>query len=359
MSMLHRLKLAPKFTILLLLVFILGSSIGGLVLSKALQHRAEDRITSEGIMLMESMRAVQRYTDEHISPILTTIRDTEDFWPEAVPAYSARRVFELLYEQGSDQKDFDFVYKAAVLNPTNPDDRVDDFEADLVNKFREAPMVDRLSGFREQSGRKLMFYSALPILIQDASCLRCHGVPEAAPAAMLSQYGRENGFGWELNKVIGTQIVYVPAEEVFQAANRAFSSVMGIFFGIFAIALLCLNALLSPLVVKPIQRLARLSQKLADDDLQSAADLPAVESQQLNRLAQRKDELGQLGRIFQTMVNEVVTRQQQLRQQIHELKIEIDEKRRIREVKEIVETDYFQSLQEKAKKIRDRRQYSK
>jgi CheY-like chemotaxis protein len=45
-------------------------------------------------------------------------------------------------------------------------------------------------------------------------------------------------------------------------------------------------------------------------------------------------------------------REQSLRRQIAELRVEIDETRRARQVAEITETDYFQSLQKRARKLR-------
>ncbi|MDB9528710.1 DUF3365 domain-containing protein [Oscillatoria sp. CS-180] len=352
--MFNRLKLAPKFTIILLVVFIIGSSLGGFVLAKVLQYRIESQVTAEGVMLMESMQAVRRYTDQHVRPLLEAHETSEVFWPETIPAYSARRVFELLQEAGLAKGDFDYIYKEAVLNPTNPRDLADAFETSLVTAFAEQPDALEKSGYRELADQGLVFYSALPIIIRDPSCLECHSVPEAAPPAMLAQYGRENGFNWELNEVLGTQVVYIPAEEVFQAARQSFSSVMGLFVLICAIALLCLNALLKPLVIRPVQGLAKLSEKLATDDIQTLEDLDKAESRKLVNVVKRHDELGQLGQVFQKMLNEVIARQQRLRQQIRDLKIEIDETRKAKEVKNIVETDYFQSLQQKAREIRDR-----
>lgn len=362
--MFNRLKLAPKFTLILLLIFIVGSSIGGFVLSKVLQHRVENQVAAEGAMLMDAMGAVLSYTDDEIRPLLEMHETPEEFWPQTIPAYSARRLFDLIEEIGGKGGDFDYLYKMAVLNPTNPDDLADDFETTLIAAFaRDSQTVEPISdeflsrgksGYQAVPERGLMFYNALPIVIRDASCLECHSVPEAAPPAMLAQYGRENGFNWQLNEVLGTQIVYIPAEEVFQEANRAFVSVMGLFFLMFAIALLCLNSLLKPLVVQPVQSLAKLSEKLASDDIQSPEDLDQAESRKLENVVTRQDELGQLGKVFRKMVNEVIARQQRLKQQIRDLKIEIDESRKDKEVQEIVETDYFQSLQDKAKQFRRR-----
>ena len=352
--MLSRLKLAPKFTLILLFVFILGSSVGGLVLSKTLQYQVERQVTAEGVMLMESMRAVRRYTDQQVRPILEAHERADIFWPETIPAYSSRRVFELLSETARSECEFDYSYKEAVLNPTNPNDLVDDFEGVLVADFRADSAVEELSGYRELPGQGSVFYSALPIIIKNASCLECHSTPEAAPPAMLAQYGRENGFNWPLNQVIGTQVVYIPADDVFLSARQAFSSVMGLLFGIFAIALVCLNTLLKPLVVQPVQSLAKISEKLAANDLQTTQDLDTAETRKLANVVNRQDELGQLGQVFQKMVNEVIARQQRLQQQIRELKIEINQTRKAKDVSEIVETDYFKNLQNKAKDIRTR-----
>jgi DNA-binding response OmpR family regulator len=71
-------------------------------------------------------------------------------------------------------------------------------------------------------------------------------------------------------------------------------------------------------------------------------------------VAKRPDELGQLARVFQRMAREVAAREQQLKQQIHVLQIEIDQAKKVREVSEITDTEYFQELQEKAKSLRHR-----
>jgi CheY-like chemotaxis protein len=62
----------------------------------------------------------------------------------------------------------------------------------------------------------------------------------------------------------------------------------------------------------------------------------------------RQDALGQLARVFQRMAREVDAREQRLRQQVQELRIEVDEVKTARQVAEITSTDYFQELQEKA-----------
>ncbi len=69
-------------------------------------------------------------------------------------------------------------------------------------------------------------------------------------------------------------------------------------------------------------------------------------------MASRSDALGQLARTFQRMAREVQAREERLRQEVRELRIEIDASRQERQVAEITETDYFQSLRSRAAELR-------
>jgi DNA-binding response OmpR family regulator len=75
-------------------------------------------------------------------------------------------------------------------------------------------------------------------------------------------------------------------------------------------------------------------------------------AEMLVEVVKRPDQLGQLARVFQRMAREVAAREEQLKQQIQVLRIEIDETKKARQVAEITETDYFQELRDKAKALR-------
>jgi CheY-like chemotaxis protein len=73
----------------------------------------------------------------------------------------------------------------------------------------------------------------------------------------------------------------------------------------------------------------------------------------LAEVSLRPDELGQLARIFQRMVQEVAAREQQFKHQIQTLRVEIDEAKKSREVAELTETDFFAQLRKKTKALRN------
>ena len=78
------------------------------------------------------------------------------------------------------------------------------------------------------------------------------------------------------------------------------------------------------------------------------------QSENLDEVAQRSDELGQLAQVFQEMARQVYAREQRLQRQVQQLRIEIDQAHKAREVAEITESEYFQQLLGKAEEIRNR-----
>jgi len=86
----------------------------------------------------------------------------------------------------------------------------------------------------------------------------------------------------------------------------------------------------------------------------AAVEDGAFQSDSLDHVAERGDALGQLARVFQRMAHEVELREQALKRQVQQLRIEIDGARAARQVAAITETDYFQDLQRKVDELRSR-----
>jgi DNA repair ATPase RecN len=83
-----------------------------------------------------------------------------------------------------------------------------------------------------------------------------------------------------------------------------------------------------------------------------ALEANAFEPGSLTAVAARDDALGQLARTFQRMAAEVRAREDALRAEVRELRIEIDEARQARKVAEITDSDYFRELRGRAAELR-------
>ena len=84
----------------------------------------------------------------------------------------------------------------------------------------------------------------------------------------------------------------------------------------------------------------------------AAVEAGTFDAATLDEVARRDDALGQLARVFGRMAEEVRVREQRLREEVHQLRIEIDEAHAERQVAELTETDYFRDLERKVDELR-------
>ena len=346
MSVFRRARLGARFTLFLMVFFAISIGVSGVALYRLVISVAEESVTSNGLLLLHTMNAVRSYTSHQVNPLLIPEMQAQDkFIPESVPAFSARSVLGNLRGDSGYQN---YSYKEAAVNPTAPQDRADAFETDILMRFQQDREISQLSGFRTLNSQ-LVFYAARPMVVNDPACLACHTTPEAAPPAMVQRYGSINGFGWKLNDVIAAQMVYVPAAEVYRRSWSTWLAVMFISVSSFALALVAFNLLLQRTVVKPIGQMAELARRISEDEIDETAP------KSMDSIAQRSDELGQMAKVFERMAQEVYTREQNLRRQVQELRIEIDETKKARQVAQLVNTNTFQDLRAIAQKLRQQR----
>jgi methyl-accepting chemotaxis protein len=252
-----------------MLVFLVSILVSGVALSRVLNQKAQDEISSQALIMIQTMDAVRNYTQQHVNPLLTSKLETEPkFLAETVPAFSATEVFENL-RKNKEYKNF--LYKEATLNPTNMRDKADDFESELISQFRRLPETKQLSGFRNADEGQI-FYIARPLVVKHPDCLQCHSTPDRAPKSQIATYGSESGMGWQLNQIIATQIVSVPAEEVFANARRTFSLVMIIMSTIFIIVTILINLLVRKAIIQRIKKISKVAQKASMGEMSAEFD---------------------------------------------------------------------------------------
>ncbi|MGH8683683.1 MAG: c-type heme family protein [Burkholderiales bacterium] len=249
-------KLILKFNLVFIAVFLIGLGAAGYVSNQLLQGNAREEILQNARLVMETSLSTRTYTSSQVGPLLATQMKYQ-FLPQSVPAYSATEVLNGL------KKNFpEYAYKEATLNPTNPRNRAVDWEADIVNQFRGGSDRTEIVGERDTpTGRSL--YIARPIRIGNAACLTCHSTVDAAPKTLVDRYGPANGFGWQLNEVVGAQVVSVPTDVPIQRATAAYRTFMVSLTVVFLLIGLALNLMLYAMVIRPVSRLSRLADQVS------------------------------------------------------------------------------------------------
>lgn len=250
-------KIRTRFNLVLLVVFLPGFAISVLVTYKLLIDNAKAEVLRNAGLMMETALAVRSYTIDQIKPHLDPMLEAE-FLPQTVPAFAATETFSRLRKSHPD-----YSYKEATLNPTNPRDKVTDWErSEVVERFR-TESVKELVGEREDAEGKSYLYIARPIQITNPACLACHDKPAMAPLSLTDRYGTQNGFNWKLNDIVGAQIVTVPTDVPLQNARHAVLVVSLLLLGLIVALFLALNLVLDRLVIKPIQHVSQISDQIS------------------------------------------------------------------------------------------------
>jgi protein-histidine pros-kinase len=271
-------KLLFKFNLVFLLLFMAGIAACGYITRDLLQRNAREEIAENARLLMANALAVRAYTSGQIKPLLDT-QMKYTFLPQSVPAFSATEVFNDLRKKYPE-----YSYKEAMLNPTNPRDRAVDWEADLISQFRNGTASGELFGERfTPSGGSLYF--ARPLKVADPACLLCHSTVEIAPRTMVDKYGPANGFGWNLNDIVGAQIISVPTAVPLARAERAFRTFMISLAGVLVTIGFVLNLLLYWMFIRPVTRISKLADRVSLGEL-DAADLNVRSGDEIQTLAE-------------------------------------------------------------------------
>lgn len=277
-------KLLAKFNLLLILVFGIGLALIGINAQSFLMEDAKRLVLSQAELMAASAGATRDYTEEEISPILEhTPQHADNFLPQTIPFYAATVTFNRL------RKTFpDYTYKEATLNPTNLDDRAEDWQADIINYFRNNPSEKQLVGERDSPVGKAL-YLARPISA-DPGCLTCHGIPSLAPKALIKHYGSQNGFGWKPNEIVAAQIISVPMSVPIRLANDGLRNLVISLGTIFFAAIGLIDLGMYFIVIRPLRKVSATADRISTGEI----DLPPLP-------VTGKDEIAQVTTSFNRM----------------------------------------------------------
>lgn len=173
-------------------------------------------------------------------------------------------------------------------------------------------------------------------------------------AAIEGREGRDLYINYDDVPVIGVYrslsgnlalLAEMSQQEAFRPAVHLSNGILLIGLGTTGLMLVMVYVLARQ-IAKPVLDLTDVAVAI------EAGQYEETHSPQIEAVKKRFDELGQLASVFQTMAEQVYAREQKLKRQVAELRIEIDQAKKTRQVAEITETDYFQDLRRKAKQLR-------
>lgn len=249
---------------------------------------ATARINNRARGLMETMLAVRQYANEKTTPIIEPMNfeQAQVFLPESVPSYAAKSVFASMQKMTQFKN---YRYREAVTHPTNAEDLPTELEAAIIERFKSNPKLQEVSG--DDINPILPFhYTARPLTVTSASCLRCHATPDQAPISLINAYGPKNGFGWKVGEIIGAQIVKVPMNEIVEKKDEIKKSLLVLIIACLVALALVMFYALDYLLVRPLAKFTVVADSASQSP--NSTTFPKSSSvEELNRLQRSLERL--------------------------------------------------------------------
>jgi HAMP domain-containing protein len=240
------------------------------------EFQARLELQREARLMLDSATATRAYTSAEILPLLSASLQHE-FLPQSVPFYAATQNFLRLHAQHPD-----YSYKEATLNPTNLRDRATDWEADIIQQFRNDSHSRELVGERNTPMGPVL-YLARPIAVSK-ECLECHSEPAAAPKTLLARYGANNGFGWQPDEVVGAQVISVPLAVASSDAHKTLVKLVMALAISFVLLGLLVHWLLRRHVLSPLRQITALADSVSKGN--ENVNFPAASSREFGVVVQ-------------------------------------------------------------------------
>ncbi|NWF70984.1 MAG: hypothetical protein HXY40_18010 [Chloroflexi bacterium] len=137
------------------------------------------------------------------------------------------------------------------------------------------------------------------------------------------------------------------ASYVLQIQQNILNSIV-LSFELAYVVLFGLVYVLAGALTNPLRKLASIAKLVGEGQYEKA------NFSELTPSTGYPDEIDQLGGVLADMTQKVYRREETLKQQVKELKIEIDQVKAKQQIKEIVETEFFDAIAAKARNMRQR-----
>ncbi len=273
-------KLSTKFNLILAtLLFCL------FLLIAILTYRDQQQLVQR--VALEEGQSVARQLLETFDHMSEIVGDEPENNYALVPQVVATQIAKKI------SKDSRYTVRQVSLRYRNPDNRPDAYETEELKAF-ETQLKPETYQVTKSDGQDLFRY--MKPLLADASCLRCHGTYEAAPAFIKNRFPEgHNSYNYHLGEVIGAVSFSKPMAALYGEVAASLQHELIYLGGILLIVVLVTLILVRQIIINPIQLASTAIHRVTSTgDLSERIPTPTS-----------RDEVGQLLIDFNQMMEQL------------------------------------------------------
>lgn len=269
-----------KFQLLAAVVLLGLASLLFVIESVVIQEITTKCIEKEIQTIFSHRNAVREYTLEVMQPKILELIGKDGFLTEL---QCGNYIVDQIDHRLKNDFGNNMVYKIASIKPRNPRNMAHKFESDIINGMEEQYREGQAPTWEGQTrldGKE--YYVFARGQITKDSCLRCHGAPEDAPAALKKRYPPEDdtGYGHERDRVVAADFIYLPQDMVEGQLHGIRLYAMGITLIALILAMVGLRFALKRIFL-PIIQVTGVAQLIARGNLdQASSDMDTMMRQQ-------------------------------------------------------------------------------
>jgi signal transduction histidine kinase len=271
------------------------------ILYTYLKAQVIDEAEAKTVIIMTHVKAMGNYVKDSLRPkmfdLLAKTDHEEGFIIEAMSTTHIN--LQVMKRFAEDLPEY--VYKRVSDKPLNSDNRANELHLQMIEYFEKNRNMGSWQGIEKINNREHLVY--MQPVISDASCLKCHGLPDDAPRPITAKYGKSGKFGWRADAVVGVESVSIPLDVALADVKRV--TLDTFIFGTSTLILLFLALLgiFRGLVTTPLNNLSRIFRGI------SLGTEPLGNNIAINR----NDEIGGLTESFNLLSWHLLEAQEELK----------------------------------------------
>ncbi|WEJ62465.1 diguanylate cyclase domain-containing protein [Thiomicrorhabdus lithotrophica] len=180
-------------------------------------------------------KSLRQYINTQLKPVIYNLQKQQiisyDYFdPHLLSAtFIARNIYQNFDESLDAKNMHSWKYRLAAKNPLNPINQATPAEIELLNKFNNNHNLKSIYQIETINGEETLYYAA-PFNPNNASCLRCHGIPKVAPKGLIERYGSETGFYEKIGDIRAFFSYRLKLSESMAYAHKPFIAISIIIF---------------------------------------------------------------------------------------------------------------------------------
>jgi len=284
-------KITNVLTFTIGVVFLAVTVLLVLLFNQSMKQQALIEAEAKARILIDRNLATHAYFSHELKPRLfawtAPFRTPEYFDPVWMSSTYAIRG---IHKYFSSLNPAGYYLKDAAVNARSPENEADDYERAFLDKLRKDPKLTSHAEIRTLAGKHYLAVMRRGESME-ASCLRCHSVPENAPQDMMKHYETDRSFNRKAGDLVSVISLRIPLDDAYEGMYRTFIKLSLLLAILLALLFALQTYMYRRYLVRPLAMIREKAKAIAAGDEHLGEQIPVQVGREFRELASAFNEM--------------------------------------------------------------------